>query len=150
MKKLYYILLCTAFYSISLVAQSNNQEGKDKIKALKVAYFTEQLELTTKEAQEFWPLYNAYDQEQRLLRHEFKTKLKAAINKAGKIDSLSDESAENLVSLKLNIDKKKYDSQVKFSSKINKVISYKKILKLQIAEIDFGRKLMKKYKRGKK
>ena len=149
MKKLYYILLCTAFYSISLVAQTNNQEGKDKIKALKVAYFTEQLELTTKEAQEFWPLYNAYDQEQRLLRYEFKTKLKAAINKAGKIDSLSEESAENLVTLKLDIDKKKYDSQVKFSSKIKKVISYKKILKLQIAEIDFGRKLMKKYKRGK-
>ena len=149
MKKLYYILLCTAFYSISLVAQTNNQEGKDKIKALKVAYFTEQLELTTKEAQEFWPLYNAYDQEQRLLRYEFKTKLKAAINKAGKIDSLSEESAENLVTLKLDIDKKKYDSQVKFSSKIKKVISYKKILKLQIAEIDFGRKLMKRYKRGK-
>ena len=149
MKRLYYILLCTAFYSISLVAQTNNQEGKDKIKALKVAYFTEQLELTTKEAQEFWPLYNAYDQEQRLLRYEFKTKLKAAINKAGKIDSLSEESAENLVTLKLDIDKKKYDSQVKFSSKIKKVISYKKILKLQIAEIDFGRKLMKKYKRGK-
>lgn len=31
------------------------QEKKDKIKALKVAYITEKLDLTTEEAQKFWP-----------------------------------------------------------------------------------------------
>ena len=33
------------------------RDKKEKVKALKVAYITEQLDLTTEEAQKFWPIY---------------------------------------------------------------------------------------------
>ena len=38
------------------------------IKALKVAHITEKLDLTEKEAQQFWPIYNAYDEKMGTLK----------------------------------------------------------------------------------
>ena len=46
------------------------KEKKGKVKALKIAYITEELDLTTEEAQKFWPIYNAFDDKQSELRHE--------------------------------------------------------------------------------
>ena len=50
---------------LSFTAFSQGFKGKkDKVKALKVAYITEELNLTTEEAQRFWPIYNAFDDKQ--------------------------------------------------------------------------------------
>ncbi len=35
----------------------------DRVKALKIAYITQSLNLKSEEAQKFWPVYNAYDNE---------------------------------------------------------------------------------------
>ena len=65
--------LLTIFFlmitSIS-IAQPRLKEKKEKIKALKIAYITEELELTSEEASKFWPLFNAYEDKQRELRQE--------------------------------------------------------------------------------
>jgi hypothetical protein len=149
MKKRTYFLLCIIFCSISINAQGK-KEPRSKIKILKIAYITEQLNLTEKEAEKFWPVYNGYRKKERLLRNELRTRIRSQINEAGKIDSLTEKNAEILVLLKLNIDKKLVASSTDFLAKVKTVISYKKILKLQIAEMEFGRKLMQKYKRGKR
>ena len=51
--------------SINSFAQKHD---KEKIKALKVAHITEQLDLTAKEAQAFWPVYNANEEAHYKLR----------------------------------------------------------------------------------
>jgi hypothetical protein len=124
------------------------KEIKEKIRTLKIAYLSNQLNLTSNEAERFWPIYNAYDKEQHLLRIKFRLEIRKAIKEKGNIDMLSEEKAENLLLLKLKNDKKIYESKKDFINKIQKVISYKKIIKLQLAEIEFGRKIMNKYKKG--
>ena len=57
------VILLLLLLSYSVTAQG---PARDKIKTLKVAYITEQLGLTTNEAQQFWPIYN--DHEQKLNR----------------------------------------------------------------------------------
>ena len=42
-----------------------------------------------------------------------------------------------------------YESKKTFIKNIKEVISYKKILQLQVAEMEFGRKLMSKYRHKK-
>jgi len=44
----------------SLAVARQHKERQEKIKSRKIGYFTTQLELTTEEAQDFWPLYNEY------------------------------------------------------------------------------------------
>lgn len=122
----------------------------EKIKALKIAYLTEQLNLTTTEAERFWLIYNAHDKEHNALRYKMRTAIKNAIDKNTSVDNISEKEAQDLIQLKLETDKKIYQSQSAFISKVKKVLSYKKIMKLQVAEMEFGRKLMRKYKRKRK
>jgi Skp family chaperone for outer membrane proteins len=146
MKKIIILLCISLFCAHSFTAQGK-KEGKEKIRTLKIAYITEQLELTTSEAEKFWPIYNMYDKEQHTLRGSYRFTLKKAIQKNETLDSLSEDESRKLIVLKLNTDKKLYEAQKDFVKKIEGVISYKKIIKLQMAEIEFGRNLMRKYKR---
>lgn len=145
MKKIITFICISLFCTISLFAQDKKGGSREKITAIKVAYLTEQLNLTSSEAEKFWPIYNVYVKKQRALRNRLKVKLMVE-NKGGKIDTITEAEAEKLVDLKLDISKQIQQSEAVFYSKVQKVISFKKILKLQIAEIEFGRQLMKKYK----
>lgn len=145
MKNLICILCISFFCTFSFTAQ-DRKDSKEKIKALKISYLTEQLNLTPKEAQKFWPIYNAYSEAQHDLRNKQRSELKNAINNNEEIEALNESDAEKLISLKLSIDKELYESQKDFVNKIKQVISYKKIIKLHVAEMEFGRKLMSKYR----
>ena len=50
---------------------SNNQSAKDKIEALRIAFISQQLNLTPEEAQKFWPVYNAYRSESEGLHKSY-------------------------------------------------------------------------------
>lgn len=39
------------------------RKDDDKIRALKIAFLTERIQLTSAEAQKFWPVYNSYEAE---------------------------------------------------------------------------------------
>jgi len=56
MKKLILFLVVFAGFSYICAAQP----PKERIKALKVAYITKELNLTSAEAEKFWPVYNEY------------------------------------------------------------------------------------------
>jgi hypothetical protein len=67
-------LISFTFLFISAIAQENNPDGRvkgdQKIKALYIAYMTEQLNLNENEAQKFWPLHRDYSDEMRSNRKE--------------------------------------------------------------------------------
>ena len=55
----------------------NNQSAKDKIEALRIAFISQQLNLTPTEAEKFWPVYNAYRSESEALQHSYTPPLTA-------------------------------------------------------------------------
>ncbi|MFD2907733.1 sensor of ECF-type sigma factor [Flavobacterium ardleyense] len=119
-----------------------HKEKQEKIKALKVAYITEQLELTADEAQKFWPIYNDLQEKQFDLRHE---KMRAILNKleAGSIEKLSDKEASSLLTQMENIEENLFALQKKYTKDLQGIMSDKKIMKLKKAEVDFNRHLLK-------
>ncbi|MFH6999453.1 sensor of ECF-type sigma factor [Flavobacterium sp. FlaQc-57] len=132
--------------SFSFYAQSNKtDEKREKIKAYKVSFLTTELELTSTEAEKFWPIYNSYDDKQYELRHE---KMKTYLKKLDddNISSLSEKEASTLLSQIECTDKELYLLRVKYNSDLKKVLSAKKILKLKKSEDDFNRKLLKQYR----
>ncbi len=65
MKK-YILILSLLFGSVAMVFAQEAQPGEDlskqeKIKALYVAYVTQQLQLTPEEAQKFWPVHTQFE-----------------------------------------------------------------------------------------
>ncbi|WP_456313126.1 hypothetical protein [Pseudomonas shirazensis] len=132
--------------SFSFYAQNEKtDEKREKIKAYKVSFLTTELELTSTEAEKFWPIYNAYDDKQFELRHD---KMKTYLRKLddNNIASLSEKEAATLLSQIESTDKELYVLKEKYMSNIKKVLSAKKILKLKKSEDDFNRKLLKQYR----
>ena len=133
----------------SLSFSQGFKEKREKVKALKVAYITEQLELTTDEAQKFWPIYNAFDDKQGELRHE---KMRAILNRfrPGNVDKLSEKEASVLLVQIEKIEEDLFILRKKFIKDLQNVISAKKIIKLKKAEEDFNRELLKQMRENRR
>ena len=58
MKKPIIITSIFLFCVLSIFGQVK-KESKEKIRTLKIAYISNQLNLTSNEAEKFWPIYNA-------------------------------------------------------------------------------------------
>ena len=68
-KTLIIAMLCPLF----MFAQNSRLDKKrEKIEVQKVAFITTQLELTTEEAQAFWPLHNEFSKTMKSLHNEKK------------------------------------------------------------------------------
>lgn len=135
------IIIFVLLSSFGSVAQ--HSEKRERIKALKVAFITERLDLTESEAQKFWPIYNAFDLEedmQRRLMHEKRKKITSDITEAEAKIILNDMVAFENERQKLKAD---------YIESLIKVLPAKKIIQLKIAEDEFNRKMFEQYKKRK-
>jgi hypothetical protein len=119
------LLLLVMFGSFNFVsAQGNPNQQGEKVQALKIAFITQKLQLTSVEAEKFWPVYNQYENEVRSLRSN---------NQNG--DVLENE--EKL----LNIRKK-------YKPSFEKIIGPEKANQLFLVEKEFRNVLIKRLKNG--
>ncbi|WP_281633387.1 sensor of ECF-type sigma factor [Flavobacterium luteolum] len=106
---------------------------------------TTELELTSTEAEKFWPIYNAYDDKQYELKYlKMKTYLKKL--KDDNLVNLSDKDAATLLSQIESTDKEIYQLREKYTNSLKKILPAKKILLLKKSEDDFNRKLLQQYR----
>ncbi len=141
MKKIVLILL---LITCGMYAQPNRSE---KIKAIKTAYITEQLDLSSSEAEKFWPIYNEYEAKMLALRKNGRQEVYKKIRDG--IDSMSDVEANQLLDKFLGFKAKELSNNQDLVSDLRKVLSPKKILKLKKVEEDFKKKLLERFKRRK-
>lgn len=146
MKKL--ITLMVVLFSIVSIAQPS-KEKIEKVKALKVAYITKELSLTTTEAEKFWPIYNTYDEKQFDLRH---TKMRTIMKKYKDdgLENMTDKEAATILSEMESIDEDLLTLRKKFNKDAKEIIGAKKTLQLKKVEEEFTRTLFKQYKGRKK
>lgn len=80
MKK--YLLIIALFlgFTVAGISQEDDKRDGGRIQALKIAYLTRKLNLSTEEAQKFWPVYNKYADEIR------KVQIEARQNRTTEID----------------------------------------------------------------
>lgn len=141
------LLAITLLFSIKTFAQGGRllKEKKEQIKAMKVAYITNELSLTSDEAAKFWPLYNAFEEKQHEIR---KQKLKGYMDRIDEesFDNLSEKEASTILAQMESTEEELYQAKKKFVASLKGVISSVKILKLKKAEEGFNRKLLQQYR----
>ncbi|MEL6810741.1 MAG: sensor of ECF-type sigma factor [Bacteroidota bacterium] len=119
------------------------QEG-DKIKAFKRAHITDALELTSGEAERFWPVYNAHEDKMTALRKKERREIFQIVK--GDLNGISDEEANMLIEKSLQFKEKEMQENRSFVSELKNVIPPQKILKLHRAEEEFKRMLLQRMK----
>ncbi|PKP44470.1 MAG: sensor of ECF-type sigma factor [Bacteroidetes bacterium HGW-Bacteroidetes-13] len=144
MKKLVFTLLIVL---ICMPGFSQRKEYHEKIMALKTAFFTQELSLTPEEAQKFWPIYNAFENDfLREKRHQLRAirgKLK------DNFASISEAEASKYIDDIYQIEESILTERKKMMNDLSKVISPKKVLLLTKLEEDFNRKLLDDYRKQK-
>ena len=131
-----------------LAASVQAQEGKhEKIKALKTAYITEKLALTSSEAEKFWPIYNLYDEKFHVLRKKEKNEIFKKISDG--LENLNDAEANSLIDKSLTLESEEMELRKQMITELRSVISPKKIIILKKAEEDFKKELLERYRQNK-
>ena len=138
------LLTLILLLSIHSFAQSQMEDKKEQIRALKVGFITNELALTTDEATKFWPIYNAYDDKQFEIRHQkmkaFKQRMDADLEK------MTEKEASALLAQMENTEDELYQIRKKFIANLKSILPSIKIIKLKKAEDDFNRKLLQQYR----
>jgi len=135
-----FLALCfILIFGFSASAQDNDNQ---KIEQLKIAFFTEELNLSASEAKRFWPVYNKHDQRYEALRANEWTEIKKGLKN---IKTLDNKEAEQLLEDYLAYKKSRVTYREDFVENLKEVISPKQIMMLKKAEYDFHKKLLKQY-----
>jgi len=116
-------------------------EQKEKLKAHKIAFITDRLQLTPEEAEKFWPVYNENEATLEARHKEFRKKHNI---EPEDFEKMSDADAIALIDDHLKNEQAELDQQKQFIVKLKSVIPPKKILMLMDAERDFRVEVVRK------
>ncbi|MGV6828142.1 MAG: sensor of ECF-type sigma factor [Flavobacteriales bacterium] len=141
-----YKLIFILCFSTTLFAQRPNH---DKIKAFKVAYLTEQLDLTSSEAEKFWPIYNHYNDQIQELRSQERNQIYGKL-KNNDVNNLSNDEANALIDNMILIKTQELQLSKELVVELRKVITPQKIIELKKAEKEFNKKLLERLKNRRK
>ncbi|WP_313807902.1 sensor of ECF-type sigma factor [Flavobacterium sp.] len=148
MKKI--VTLLVLVFSIALFAQDKKQERFERIKALKVAFLSDRLDLKPEEAEKFWPIYNQFE-ERQLEFHKQKRQLMHKLRPEN-TTGLSDKETATLMEQDDQLETEMQNNKRKLVKDLQGVIPNQKILMLKQLEIEFKEKLLRqmRHKKDKK
>ena len=148
------LFLTTVFLLCTLSNYAQEQPPKppsppkfEKIKALKTAHITNVLDLSEKEAEKFWPIYNQSEKKIHVLRKKTKQLRKKAIEN---LDQLSEVEAKKIIIESIALEHQIQNEKEVMFKNVMRVLSAKKALQLQKSEHEFNRKLLRKMKGKRK
>ena len=133
------------FITLYATAQRNHRE---RIKTLKVSFITERLDLTAKEAEKFWPVYNEYEDKMHTVRAKDIKGIRREIK--NNMDTMSQDRAQELITELNKAESTMHELRIGLTKNLSQIISPKKIILLKVAEEDFKRKMLNEFKRRQK
>jgi len=129
---------------ISIQIQVTAQDkSSDKIKSIKIAYITERLSLTPQEAEVFWPVYNDFENRKGEIHHNRRALAEQFMKNQ---ENLSDAEVTKILDECLKYNKEESELLVQFDKKFREILPPAKVMKLNIAEVQFRNYLINKFR----
>lgn len=120
----------------ALLAQPDPDRRDERIRSYRVAIFTEVLQLTSEEAQGFWPVFNEYMDNRDRAQDDLKPRKQ--------MDSMSDNEVEEQIKRHFEMKQRDLDLERDLYQKLRKVLPTRKIAKIPLAEREFRERLLTK------
>jgi len=136
------LITTTLFAQDDELPQAQDPQVKEKIKAARIAYITDQLGLTPAEAEKFWPIYHEFSEKRMQLKKDYnQAKKNPDLNKT------QEQRDEELVDLGLKMKQQELDLEKDYSGRLLKVISAQKLRTLPDAEKRFRQMVLEQIQR---
>ncbi|MCK4569485.1 MAG: hypothetical protein KAT76_04290 [Bacteroidales bacterium] len=116
------------------------KEMGERIKASKIAFITEQVDLSPEEAEKFWPIYNEQNKKREELTHTLMERFKGHEENL----EISNEQAEEMMQQGFKQEEALLDLKREYHKKFTEILSATKVMKLYHAENNFRRGLMER------
>ena len=141
MKRIMIFLIVLAVLPLNkLAAQNPNLE---KLNAYKIAFFTQRLNLTTPEAEKFWPVYNDYQGKRIAIQMERqKVNRNVNQNELNMSDKEMIEAGDKIISLQVQ----EAGLAQEFHKKFREILSPAKVVRLYQAENQYRQQLLNELK----
>jgi hypothetical protein len=143
MKKILIIVL--VLFGYNALAQNNNQDAKSKLEAARIALITDRLGLSPNQAQKFWPIYNEYAEQRRMIQQEFRNARKGL-----DMNKLTEEQSRRLVKARMAGKQKQLNLETKYSDRLMNVINTRQLMALKKAEDDFRAMIIRRIEQRKR
>ena len=131
-------ILCVAGKAVTVQEQDKKNDAcKQKKKNKKIAFLTNEMQITPEEAQSFWPVYNQiFKDKDEALKNVFKTfrELEEAIE-----NGKSEKEIKRLLAAYLEAEQRQRDTDSQVAEQIGKVLPVEKTARFFIAEEKFRR-----------
>ncbi len=147
MKSLSKILLLILFCSIAGKFTVNAQTAGDRIKAKRIAFFTDKLQLTPAEAQKFWPVFNEYDLKKNALNIEKRKLTETFQNNQAR---MSEAEVDKIINRFIQISQQETELFESYNKKFRVILPAQKVMKLYLAETEFKVILLRELKANSK
>ncbi|HAX14306.1 MAG TPA: hypothetical protein DCX87_01735 [Leeuwenhoekiella sp.] len=134
---------------LGLSGHAQKKDRHEQIKALRVPFLTEELNLTPAEAEKFWPIYNTYDCKMVDLRSRERALFEEKFFESGSKKNLTEKEANKLMAEYNDIQRSKYEIESQLMTDLTQKLPASKMVFLPEAEHKFGRKLWEEYKKRK-
>jgi hypothetical protein len=137
MKKIFTISVVAVFlFSLNIQAQT---PALEKLNAYKVGFFTKKLNLTSQEAEKFWPVYNEYQK----LKNQIQVERQAIIKNVNQNEStLNDNQLSELGDKLVATMVSESALQVTFHKKLKEVLPPVKVIRFYQAENQYKAQLL--------
>ncbi len=134
-----YLIAFLIFFITSTLAVAQQERPLQRIHAAKMAYITDRLHLSSRQAADFTPIYNEFEKEIMDTRIAFFRKYKG--EDPGDAD---DAASRQFVDDNLDYQQKVIDIRRKYNEQFLKVISAHQLSELNVAEREFKQILIKR------
>ena len=118
------------------IPQPQDTKVRDKIEAARIAYITDQLQLTPQEAEKFWPIYREFSTRRKEIRQQLRN---------ARTDP--DKTDQELVDQQFKVKQEELDLEKNYSGRLLKVISAQKLRSLPQAERRFRQMILDQIQR---
>ena len=128
--------MMTLFFSGYSQKNEQRQERREKIEAIRIAFITKELNLTSSESEKFWPVYNNYQDKLQKLRKDLRP--------TNRVEDMSDNEADNLINDYLKMEEQKIQLEKDLFNQLRPIIGPQRVILLKWTEDRFKQRLLEK------
>ena len=145
MKNITFIIMLSLPFFVFSQEMNELNERRKRMQTRKIAFVSNSLEISPKQSESFWPIYNVYSSELKSI-HLKKKKVRRnyMLNK----QSMNDVELGLVIDSLFNLDQEYLDLKIKYVKQFSNIISKKQMFELYVIEENFKKDLLRKIKKG--